>query len=251
MIWESKFEQEYRNVRIISSYILTWFREKMSLENLEILWTPSYVIVMNMLRIPESQIDHRTTRREQQPNKEYSVFIYLQYARRTWCSVLKTESADLPFVRALVRRVRWLKEKGNLLVQLNQLWPRANPSLLLGGGITLTEVVGLRVAYGVYREERRLWGGEPDRRVEWGRGGGGSTVAVRGGEAQGRRGAAAVPLLPLPFSASQFRLLAVVSPWRVYSGTRSSPEVRTRANIVPPHLQFQLKLIKSQHLQLK
>lgn len=111
---------------------------------------------MNMLRIQESQIDHRTTCREQQPNKEYSVFIYLQYAWRTWCSVLKTESADHPFVRALVRRVRWQKEKGNLPVQLNQPWPRAKPSLLPGGGITLTEVAGLRVAYGVYREERRL-----------------------------------------------------------------------------------------------
>jgi hypothetical protein len=67
----------------------------------------------------------------------------------------------------------------------------------------------------------------PDRRVEWGRGGGESIVAVRGGGAQGRTGAVDVLLLPLPFLTSQFRLLAVVSLWRVCSGTRSSPEART------------------------
>jgi hypothetical protein len=59
-------------------------------------------------------------------------------------------------MRALVRIVRWLKEKVNLPVQLNQLWPRVNPSRLPGGGITLTGVAGLRVAYGVYLVEQRL-----------------------------------------------------------------------------------------------
>jgi hypothetical protein len=196
-------------------------------------------VVMNTLRIPKGHIYHRTTCWEQQPNKEYYVFIYLQYGWKTRCGVLKSEGADLPFVRALVRRVRWLKVKGNLPVQLNQPWPRANPSRLPGGGITLTDVAGLRVAYGVSRGEQRLWGGVAGRQVEWGRGGGESTVAVPGGGAQGRTGAGAVLPLPPPFSTSRFRLLAVVSPWRVCSGTRSSPEARKEANLMPPQPQLQ------------
>jgi hypothetical protein len=52
----------------------------MSLQNLEFFELLVMSVVMNMLRIPEGQIYHRTTCREQRTNKEYSVFIYLHYA---------------------------------------------------------------------------------------------------------------------------------------------------------------------------
>lgn len=76
------------------------------------------------------------------------------------------------------------------------------------------------------------------QQAEWGQGEGegGSTVAERGGEAQGRTSAAAVLLLQRPFSASRFRPLEVVLPWHVDSGTRSSPAARREANSVPRHL---------------
>jgi hypothetical protein len=177
---------------------------------------------------------------------------------RTRCSVLTSEGGDLPFVRALVKRVRWQKEKGNLPVQWNRPWPRENPSRRPGGDITPTEVAGLRVAYGVYRGGRRLWDGVPGRQVERGRGGGGSTAAVRGGGARVRTGVAAVLLLPPPFSTSRFPLLAVVSPWHVDSGTRSSPTARREENLVPLQLQSQTlyrqsaaKINQLRYLQLK
>jgi len=55
---------------------------------------------------------------------------------------------------------------------------------------------------------------------------GGSTAAVRDGEAQDRTDGAAVPLLQQPFLTSRSRPLAVSSPWHDDSGTRSSPVAR-------------------------
>jgi len=87
-------------------------------------------------------------------------------------------------------------------------------------------VVGSVMVCGVCQAGLRRLGGVPARQGEWDLDDGGSTVAVRDGEDQDHRGGAAVPLQQLPFLTSRSRPLAVSSPWRVDSGTRSSPAAR-------------------------
>lgn len=245
MVWESVFALVCRNVHVIFSSALSSFREKMSFRNLEIFETASCVSPQGNVWYSDgsnlSQYHAQNTVVESNSRiKNIVSALFLAHAGR---SVQKP-----PVLCALVRRVQWQTEKGILLDQWNLPLLQARPSRHPGGGITPTGVVGWELAYGVSRAGRRPWGGVRARRVEWGPDGGGSTAVERDGEGQGRTDVAAELLPPQPFSASQFRLLVVVSPWHVDSGTKSSPAARKEANSVP----FQLRhCLCTANLQLK
>lgn len=143
-----------------------------------------------------------------------------------WSTRRRVLTSCLAICCALVTRVRWQMEKGNLHVQWNQPWPRVRPFRHSVGDIIPMGVVGSEMVCGVCQVGRRLLGGVPARQGVWDPDEGGSTVAVRDGEAQDRTGGVALLLLQQPFLTSRSRPLAVSSPWHVDSGTRSSPVAR-------------------------